>query len=272
MTSYRVIGARTKTVQEKSYSIDKNGKIIKDSNGVSIYERYIDVIYYSLYVYDNEMDMYFEICIYKTETHGHAKYNNIAYISTIQIDIISENEVFKNIEYVPIFEIIFDDLDIILNDNDIENNHYFLYNYVHQNNDIYLEYLIIDFYIDSNPDYMVTILDFSYIGNDKMDPKGNAFLNLKLFNNLNEHRIRNEIIHKELMSIVHHTFNLGYSYYLEYNCACFDGFEILKPSLKVSCVLLDIKSRKASSYNNLNEHYIRKKIMHEELMKVVVIR
>ena len=71
------------------------------------------------------------------------------------------------------------------------------------------------------------------------------------------------------MSIVHHTLNLGYSYYLEYNCAYFDEFEILTPSLKVSSVLLDIKSRKASSYNNLNEHYIRKKIMQNSKMIVV---
>jgi hypothetical protein len=246
--------------------------MIKDSNGIYIYDRYVDIIYYSLYVYEDDMDLYFEICIYKTETHGRAKYNNIGYIASIQIDIISQNEVFKNIEYVPMFEIIFDDLDIILNDNDIENNHYFLYNYVNHTNDIHLEYLNIDCYFDFNPDDdMITILDFSWFGNDEKDPKGIAFLNLNLFNNLNEHRIRNKIIHKELMSIVHHTLNLGYSYYLEYNCSCFDGFEILTPSLKVSSVLLDIKSRNVSLYNNLNEHYIKKKIMHEELMNIVEI-
>ena len=47
------------------------------------------------------------------------------------------------------------------------------------------------------------------------------------------------------ITIVHHPFNLGYSYYLDNNCAYRgeNDDEILSTSLKVSSILLDIKSR-----------------------------
>ena len=238
MTKYSVIGAGTKTVEQKHYSIDNNGYRIRDTNGEYLTERHLDLFYYLLFIYDNTNNLYFEICINEGIDY---------YRQDIKITIVPSEEIFSRIKYVPIFELVFDDNNICLDTYDEYDN--FFYNYINDNVETaYVdEYFKIFLWVDNNTKKDVFLLDYS-LKDDDGDFSHHiptAFLNLTFFNDLSEHRIMNKTIHEELVSIVHHPFNLGYSYYLDNNCAYTDeeDDEILSTSLKVYDVLRDIRPR-----------------------------